>query len=341
MKDLISAWVRPAAAIAIASLGIAFSGTASADAIIYNTGDATTATVALGVKDLGHLNVITGDITSNASATGLAFKIDGLWQDATAPGCLCEGWGVAANGIGASANESNVTSGLALDSFASTSSTATSMTSMIDLPGLTVEHAYQASASSALFEAVVTITNGTGAAATDVRYTRAMDWDVPPTEFDEYVTIIGTGTTTDLLYSSDNGFANSNPLIARSTDIGSCGTTVDFTDCGPDDHGALFDFGFGDLAAGESKAFSIFYGAAASERSALAALGEVGAELYSFGQQSGDPTGGAPATFIFAFKGVGGTVIVPPPSTGVPAPGTLALFALGLLGLRRSMKKAA
>ena len=341
MKNLISACVRPAAAIAIASLGLAFSGAASADAIIYNTGDATTATVALGVNDEGHLNVIPG-ISENAdsgSATGLAFKIGGLWQDATSPGCLCEGWGVAANGIGTSANEFLGIVGLTVDSFASTTSTATSMTSMTALPGLTVEHVYQPSASSALFEAVVTITNSTGAEATDVRYTRAMDWDIPFDEFNEYVTIIGTGTTTDLLYSDDNGFSDTNPLALRSP-LGGCGTTVDFTDCGPQDHGALFDFGFGKISDGTSKTFSIFYGAAASESAALAALGTIGAELYSFGQESGDPTGGTPATFIFAFKGVGGDVLEPPPGD-VPVPGTLALFALGLLGLRRSMKKAA
>lgn len=308
--------------------GLGIGSSAMADAIIYNTGDALTATIALGINDLGHLNTTDGNITVNASATGLAYRMpDGNFYDATAPGCLCEGWGAAANGVSGYANEHVGTSGLTLDSFASASSTATSVVHLTSLPGLTVTHEYKVSASTSLFEAVVTLTNSTGADMTDTRYRRVMDWDIPFFEFSEFVTIRGTGTTTDLIASSDNGFATSDPLGGGVTDLNGCGITVDFADCGPDDHGALFDFGFGDLAAGESHSFSIFYGATGDEASALAALGVVGAELFSLGQESGDPAGGTPATFVFGFAGVGGTVIIP-----TPEPGILALMSVGLLG---------
>lgn len=324
------------------ALGLAASGSAMADAIIYNTGDALTATVALGVNDLGHLNTTDGNITVNASATGLATKIGGDWLDATAPGCLCEGWGVAADGVSGYANESAGTFNLSLDSFGSTASTATSSVFLTSMPDLSVTHAYKVSASSDLFEAVVTITNSSDVTMTDTRYRRAMDWDIPFDEFSEYVTITGTGTTTDLLASSDNGFATSDPLGGGISDLAGCGITTDFVDCGTADHGAVFDFGFGDLLAGESHSFSIFYGASVDEASALAALGVVGAELFSLGQESGDPVGGTPATFIFAFAGVGGTVIIPPPPTGAPEPGILALMGMGLLGMavRRRQRQA-
>jgi type IV pilus assembly protein PilY1 len=232
---------------------------------------------------------------------------------------------------------------LTVDSFTATDSTATSVVSMTSMPGLTVTHEYMPSAAANVFEAVVTIANGTDDGVTDVRYTRAMDWDIPPTEFEEYVTIGGTGTTANLLFSSDNGFASPDPLEGGRDDLAGCGTTTDFTDCGAADHGAIFDFGFGDLAVGESLSFSIFYGATANEADALAALGTIGAELYSFGQSSdnGGQLSGEPATFIFAFSGVGGTVVVPP--TGVPAPFTLGLLGLGLVALRlnRPRKKQA
>ena len=311
--------------------GALFATEATADAVIFNTGDETTATVALGVKDLGHLNTTTDNVVVNASATGLAGKIDGEWQDATSPGCLCEGWGVAVNGTTSGyANVAGGTAGLTLDSFTSTSSTATSAVRLTSLPGLSVTHEYAPSASSDLFEVTVSIANNTGAAVSDTTYRRVMDWDVPPTEFSEYVTIGGTATTSLLKASGDNGFLTSNPLFASNYTI-SCPATSDFEDCGPADHGAVFDFDFGTLEDGETYTFKTFYGASTTESGALAALGEVGAELFSFGQSVGGEGTGEPLTFIFAFSGVGGSVVVPPPSS-VPEPGTLGLLMAGLIG---------
>lgn len=312
-------------------------GGAQAAATIINTAG----TVALGVNNLGQLNTNVGGVAVNTDGvpagspgtTGLAFKFsDGKFRDATAPGCLCEGWGVSVNNTTAGwASQDSFNNGgisnLSDLGFTSTASTATSNVALTSLSGLTVTHAFSQADNSpdALFKAVVTITNKTGATVNNVKYVRAMDWDVPLTEFNEFVTIKGTGTTTLLERSTDNGFSNVNPLV----DSGSIATlpNTDFEDSGPTDHGAYFRFNFGSLADGESYTFTIFYGATASERTALAAIGSEAIELYSLGQSSG-PGGaadGVPATYIFGFKGVGGVALT-------PTPGSLALVGLGLLG---------
>ncbi|NLG22605.1 MAG: hypothetical protein GX555_14385, partial [Actinomycetales bacterium] len=98
--------------------------------------------------------------------------------------------------------------------------------------------------------------------------------------------------------------------MSGPSDIGAVG---DFVDAGPDDHGALFDFGFDEVGPGETLTFSTYYGAAATEDEADAALAVVGAEVYSYGQPSTPtgPTVGDPNTFIFAFSGVGGAPVFP------------------------------
>jgi hypothetical protein len=313
-------------------------GVANAAAIIYNTGDASTATVALGINDQGHLNVTdpTGSArTANGSggAFGVATKyVNGTtFSDGTAPGCLCEGWGVSGSIAGtnyfgtASASNSPGVSNLTVSSFTTDATAgrgtfARSTTALTSLSGLSITQDYRISAgSSNLFENKVTITNATGSAIDSLRYVRDMDWDIAPTEFSELVTIGGTGTTTQLELSHDNGFASLNPLLATSART--AGTTdVDFVRSGPSDHGAYFKFNFGTLAAGESQTFSIFYGAAANETDALTALGETGIELYSFGQANSVATN--PTTYIFGFKGVGGAVVVPDPTPDPTGPVT-------------------
>jgi len=293
--------------------------TAQAGAVIDNGSG-----VSMGIFDQGHLGF-----------DGVGIFLAGV-GDAITPGCLCEGWGVAGNGIpGWGSVDDGGISNLTVDSFVSTASTATSIVHLTSLPDLMVTQAYAPSvgAPATLFEDLVTITNTSGATITDIRYRRVMDWDVPPTEFDEFVTIGGLPAA-NLLFSNDNGFDTSNPLGGTGGDLAGCGTLVNFTDCGPADHGAHFDFGFGDLAAGESKSFSIFYGAARTEGDALAALGAVSAEIYSLGQSNGGEKTGAPGTFIFAFKGVGGTPFEP-----IPEPTSMMLLGTGLAGLLASRKR--
>jgi type IV pilus assembly protein PilY1 len=346
------------------ALFLAALGTAHAAAVIINPAG----TVALGVKDTGALNTRdpSGTLrTTNASGYfGVAYNFGTAtepdWRDATAPGCLCEGWGVSVNGTtsGYDGTE-NGAGGLSVLSFTSTATTATSVTALAALPGLKVTQSYAPSANApgALFVNTVTITNDTDNPVNNVNYVRVMDWDVPPTEFSEFVTIKGTGTTTLLERSHNDGFETPNPLASDSP-IDAVTLDVDFSDYFSElfkgDHGAYFRFNFGRLNPGESYTFSIYYGAAPNESAAIAAIAAEGIELYSLGQSNLDGSANNNGvTFIFGFKGVGGTPLecggpnqpaCPDngvPGNGVPEPGVLGLLGLGLLVLTATRRRKA
>lgn len=304
-----------AAALIGALLGVPTASNAGAPAAgaILTTGQ-----TEIGVNNTGDLNF---------DGRGLAFA----GNDGIAPGCACEGWGAgdATTMVEGHAGQDFGVSNVVVESFTSTADSAVSVTRIdngLD-PLLRVTHDYHPSAAANLFEVTVTIAN-LSTAPVEPRYRRAMDWDIPPTEFEEYVTIQGSETAEAITFSSDDGFADGNPFEGPSH-INFIGDAVDNLDTvldpggdGPDsDHGALFDFAFDTIPVGGDHSFKIYYGAAASEAAANTALGQINAEVYSFGQPSSEngATEGVPNTFIFAFAGVGGVVQVPTAQFSAPA----------------------
>jgi hypothetical protein len=296
-------------AATIACFALIGAGVAQAGAVLSN------GTIELGVNDAGQLNF--GD-------RGVTFIPTG--NDGTRAGCLCEGWGAGnedsdpAKRFSGLANEAQGgTPGVAQESFESTASTAISTTNVGE-GRLQVTHEFEPFIGSEnLFEVKVTLTNLSVETLGDVRYTRLMDWDIEPTPFAEFVTI-RRGTTPALRFSNDNGFESNDPLRAWEPTPSQPGTqNVDFTDSGPADHGALFDFGFGALEPDQSITFSIFYGAAATTAEANAAISASGAELYSYGKpNNGGTPDNATNTFIFGFRGLGGKPLIPPKLTLTP-----------------------
>ena len=284
-------------------------------------------TVRIGVRDDGALMP---SVSPNTGITYLPTDKDGL-----TPGCYCEAWGIA-DAISATsgyAGASVGTSGIVSESFTSTATTATSVSNAFGT--FRVTHAFAPSSTPNIYEVKVTIEN-ISAAPTQVLYGRAMDWDVFPTTFTEYTTL-QRGTSTAIIYSSDDGFSTADPLASDSPILFS---NQDVVDSGPTDHGAHFRFNFGTVAPGGSVSFTIGYGAAGNQVDALNALATFGAEAYSLGKPSENPVGtpntdGTPNTFIFAFKGIGGVQLIGvnaeddnPAAIDQPASGSVALTNL-------------
>lgn len=339
------------AATFVAGLGALAPRTAQAGGVIFNSSDPAFQTVALGVNDAGNLNFIApsfSTVNGSGGAVGLAARFpDGLFYDATSPGCLCEGWGLALtfDGVrvsGFASVDNGGSANLTEGTFGSTTTAATSFIGLSNAP-VTITHAYGVSLAPGVFQGNITIRNTGTTVLEDLVYRRAMDWDVPPTDFNEYVSHYGVNANLEsnggnVRFASDNGFAPVNPLLEASF-IDASTVNTDFVDSGVQDHGSVFDFAFGNLAPGESRTFNIFYGVAPSEAAADAAIAILQPNVWSYGQSalnldSGGGDGGGcesecpelaslvvpegdtgtlgPApnddgfTFIFAFGGVGG-----------------------------------
>jgi len=298
-------------------------------AIIYNSTDPTQQTIALGVNPEGHLNTTQPfNIVVNSGSTGIARRISGVWRDATSPGCWCEGWGVSGIVVNTDGTTQTVTGyadvsvggvyNLQVQSFTSDALSITSTVWIKDTAGnavLEVTHKYgrSAQAPNVLFQGTVTITNISGKTVRDVRYNRSMDWDVPTTEFSEFVSHTGVAasvratTYPRILYAGDNGFMMPNPLNPNYMHYMNMATyNTDFFRNGPNDHGSSFTFQFGDLACGSSSNFMIYYGAADTRTNLVNALTLEGVSIYSIGENNmaGNP-------FAFGFKGLTGVALAP------------------------------
>jgi len=319
-------------------------------AIIYNSTVAAEQKIALGIRKEGQMGARKNNIARNASYTGIAYKFDGSrsqgsvsgWNDATTPGCLCEGWGagfvdrVGRRSHGRANQSVGRVSNIEVKSFVSDATSITStvwIKDSVGQPVLEVTHRFGPAAKvpGALFQALVTMTNISGETLQDVRYNRTMDWDIPLSEFSERVTIEGveasaaSADTPKVLNSGNNGFMRPDPFGYRSGHAKwpkSGQINKDYERAGPADHGFTATFGFGELLCGEAHTFMIYYGAAANKSDMEAAFATEGVPLYSIGESNpryirryysgrDRATYGSEVAYGFGFKGVSGSAIAP------------------------------
>jgi hypothetical protein len=256
-------------------------------------------TVQLGVSNMGNLDVPGGVPSTGTHDPWVGLRLVATGYDGLAPGCKCEGWGVSNGTTSGWVSAADGTAGITVNSFTTTPTTARSDVNAAGT--FKVVHQFDpVPGTPSAYKVTVSITN-IGAAPATVLYRRTMDWDVEPTAFDEYITIGSFGAVpSELVYTDNNGFATPDPLEPHAP----IGATGMFTDYGPDDTGALFDFNFGSLGVSQTKTFSLFYGAASNEAAALSALQAVGASVYSLGEPAneGGPDLGQPITFFFGYK---------------------------------------
>ncbi len=250
----------------------------------------TNGTVTLGVNPEGDLNA-----ADPASGTLLGVTYNATGNDGTRQGVPAEGWGAGASGptpFVAVANKSIGNSGFRQVSFLSNANSADSTVDILngDTPTLRLRQEFHPSPTTPnLYEITTTLTNLTGGPLSGVRYERVMDWDVEPTATDEFVTIErGSPPPGDLIYSDDDGFSDNDPFTDDQSGFPDVddptSVNANYVDKGPKDHGARFTFSFGTLAAGESKQFFLYYGAAGTEADADSAVSAAALEMYSYGQ---------------------------------------------------------
>jgi len=316
------------------SLSSSPTGTPIIDSAVIDNG-----LIMLGIHNEGHLNVPgPPDAHNGISLVGLRYFRDGGWYESTSFGSPAEGFGVSAKRVsdgtelwgGANQDlgiENMIADPIDVDTFSSSAVA----TAIVGKNEMRITHEFKPSEDTKnLYQVTVTYENLLDTETlTDLRYRRAMDWDIPPSPYSECVSIFFNSPPSALEYATDDGFESMNPLLDVSTSgiSFSCpdgGVGCPVYDSGPEDHGALFQFLFKDddgnpleLGPGEKLSFNIFYGAADTKKDADDALSAVGAEIATFGYppteygcDASNP--GLPNVFMFGFKGVGGTSLSTP-----------------------------
>src|SRR5688500_13478127 len=174
--------------------------------------------IQMGVNCEGHLNVPYDGDPLDIGYMGLRYMPTGAAS--TEPGCLCEGWGLADPISGVTGHASMDEGGATNITTLAWEQTGDSARSTVHIGStFRVTHDYHPSPNTPnLYEVSVTVTN-ISSATVNALYRRVMDWDIYPTPFDEYVTIV-VGSASELYRTDTNGFNSANPFSFSSYEAG-------------------------------------------------------------------------------------------------------------------------
>jgi GNAT superfamily N-acetyltransferase len=270
----------------------------------------TASTVTIGDLTVGMNrwgDLITGDspvAVDDPDRVGLRFAGDPD-SEVLARGCPCENWGIGAPGTSDAAFTETTygRSATGIDQ-ATLTSDSTSVTSSVTLTGgpgngllgYRITHHVHASPVPELVQMDVTVENFNVDNGDPLAYRRSIDWDMPPTPYDEAVSWQQAASAPFVRFLSDDGFG--------STDLGQAPTWLTksgyFSLAGACDEGAqieleLSQYGLGPL---QSETFTLYYGLAADASSAEDAVEAVGAQVYNLAVAAGTSEAAHPVAIL-------------------------------------------
>jgi PEP-CTERM motif len=257
-----------------------------------------------------------GNVYDPATGTGLYLIPTG--DDPIAPGSPRSAWGVSAGSTSGYADPFDF--GVVNLNFVSLAATASTVTSVTQLPGLlNVNQVYSPSSNIWFYQDKVTLTNISGGSLSNVMFSQQTDWDLLPIRFNEFSTVNAWGKP-NVVYTSAYGFESPDPLNPTFF----CGGCNDVNGTfGPGDLGQGIIKDFGTLAPGASISFTMYYGGDTDTASLLADLMTLSPNEWFILQGN---NGGVPCTtcdtFAFAIS-----------EAAVPEPSSLLLLGTGVLGL--------
>ena len=257
------------------------------------TGDVTigNGTIQLGVTHDGTLGIR----GSCGMATGVGVRLVSAGFPAGEGVCYgsdVEGWGAAdvTSGVMGFVNEDTAAptiTSLPVVSDAATADTVTTIGATLSV----AQHFAPSAQTPNVYTGVVTVKN-TSAAPVDLRYRRIVDWDVPPTQWNERMTTGGTAPASLLA----GGVANTDSLSPAASwysplaAIPVGGLLVSYpalaADNGPSDQGSLYDLALGAVPAGQCISFTFYWGAAATFAEAQTAITAAGAAVWSLAENN-------------------------------------------------------